>query len=135
MARYVFWAQVAEMQFIEPRSQAQGIFQDFSISLDLSYDLGENEVLFVKIVARVLDLRLDLSFGVKWPKCNLQAPDPKVKAIFQTFMILLDSSYGFGENEESCLCKWELGLEPMARCIFWAQVVQMQFLGPIHQGH
>ena len=32
---------------------------------------------------RVLDLRLDTSFGPKWPKHSLQAPDPKVKEFFE----------------------------------------------------
>ena len=38
------------------------------ILLDLSYDSVENEVLFVKIGARVPDLWLDVSFGSNWPK-------------------------------------------------------------------
>ena len=46
------------MLFLGPRPQGQGIFSDFMILLDLSYDPGENEVLLAKIGARVLDLRL-----------------------------------------------------------------------------
>ena len=46
------------------------IFLDFIILLDLSHYSGENEVLFVKIGARVLDLWLDMSSGPKWPKCG-----------------------------------------------------------------
>ena len=37
------------------------------IYLDSSHNSGENEVLFVKIGARVLDLWLDMSSGPKWP--------------------------------------------------------------------
>ena len=36
-----------------------------------SYDFRENEVLFVKNGARVLELLLDTSCGTKWCKCSL----------------------------------------------------------------
>ena len=65
MAGYVFWAQVAQMKFLDPRPQAQEIFCDFIILLDSSQDSWENEVLFVKIRARVMDLWLDTSSGFK----------------------------------------------------------------------
>ena len=42
-------------------------FQNLIILLDLYYDSGENEVLRVKIGARVPDLRLDMSFEPKLP--------------------------------------------------------------------
>ena len=58
LAGYVFWAQVAQMWFLDPIPQDQDIFWDFIILLYLSYDSGENEVLFVKIGAGVLDLWL-----------------------------------------------------------------------------
>ena len=45
-------------------------FWGFIILLDFSHDLWENEVWFVKIGARVLDLQLDMSCGPKWPKCS-----------------------------------------------------------------
>ena len=35
-----------------------------------SYDFGENEVLLVQIVARVLELWLDTSSGPMGPNCN-----------------------------------------------------------------
>ena len=38
------------------------------ILLDSSHDSCENEVLFVNIEARVLDLWLDMSSGPKWPR-------------------------------------------------------------------
>ena len=41
------------------------------VLLDSSHDLGENEVLFVKIGGRVPDVWLDMStLGPKWPKCS-----------------------------------------------------------------
>ena len=42
-----------------PQAQSQDIFWDFMILLDLPHDSWENEVLFVKIGARILDLWLD----------------------------------------------------------------------------
>ena len=50
-----------QIEFLDPRSQGQEIFWDFIILLDSSHDSWENEVLFVKIGARVLDVWLDLS--------------------------------------------------------------------------
>ena len=38
MAGYVFWAQVAQMKFLDPRPQAQEIVCDFIILLDSSQD-------------------------------------------------------------------------------------------------
>ena len=58
MARQVFWAQVAKMQFISARPQVKYVFWDFIILFDLSYSSGKNEVLFVKIGTGVLDLWL-----------------------------------------------------------------------------
>ena len=43
----------------------------------------ENEVMFVKIGARVLDLWLDTSSGPKWPKCTFLVPGPKFKKFFE----------------------------------------------------
>ena len=58
MAGYFFWVQVAQInvRFLGSRSQGQDSFWDFMILLDSSHHLWENEVLFVKIGARVLDL-------------------------------------------------------------------------------
>ena len=50
---------MAKIYFLGPRPQGQGIFRNFMILLDLLYDLRENEVLFVEIGAKVLDLSLD----------------------------------------------------------------------------
>ena len=56
MAGYVLRAQLAQMQFLGPRPQGQEIFKDFIILLDLPHDSWENEILFEKIGATVLDL-------------------------------------------------------------------------------
>ena len=60
--------------------------------MELSFDSGENEVLFVKVGARVPKLRLDTS-GPKWPKFSLQATDPKAKVFFgiSRFYLCYDS--------------------------------------------
>ena len=44
----------------KPTPQGWGIIWNFIILLDLCYDPEENKVLFVKIEARILDLRLDV---------------------------------------------------------------------------
>ena len=67
MARYVFWAQVAQMYFLGPKPQGHKIFWKFIILLDLYNDSWKNEVLFVKIGARVPDLWLNTFFGPKLP--------------------------------------------------------------------
>ena len=59
------------MQFESARPQGQGIFLDFMILLDSCYDFRENEVLSVKIGAKILELWVDTSSGRKWPKCSL----------------------------------------------------------------
>ena len=51
------------------RFWGQNFFLNFIMSLDSFHDSWENEVLFVKIEAMVLDLLLDTSSGPKWPKC------------------------------------------------------------------
>ena len=50
------------------------------ILLDCSFDLGKDEVLFVKIGVRALDFQLYTSFGLKF---NFQTPDPKVEGFFE----------------------------------------------------
>ena len=107
MAWYVFWTQVAQMQFPGPRPQGQEIFWDFMILLDSSHDSWENDGLFVKIAAMALDIWLDTSFGPKWPKCSFWVPDPKIKKFFEIswfywihLMIL----------EKMMACLWKLQL-------------------------
>ena len=65
MARYLFRAKVTQMANLvsSPQTPNSENFGDFVILLDFSYNSGENELLFVKIGARVLDLWLDMSFG------------------------------------------------------------------------
>ena len=58
----------AQMYFLGPRPQGQEIFWDFMILIDSSHYSWENEVLFVKIEARDLDLLLDTSSGPRRPK-------------------------------------------------------------------
>ena len=70
MAGYVFWAQVAQIKFVGPRSQGQDIFSDFIILFDSSHDFWKNDSLLVKIRARVMNLWLDTSSEHKWPKCS-----------------------------------------------------------------
>ena len=54
VAGYIFWAKVAPMSFLGPRPQGQYIFWDFMILLDSSHNSWENEVLVLKIEARVI---------------------------------------------------------------------------------
>ena len=56
------------MYFLGPMPEGQEIFWDFMILIDSSHYSWENEVLFVKIEARDLDLLLDMSSGPRWPK-------------------------------------------------------------------
>ena len=65
MAWYISWAQVAQTYFLGPKPKGQEIFWDFMILLDSPNDSWENDVMFVKISGRVLDLWLDT---FSWPK-------------------------------------------------------------------
>ena len=65
------------------------------ILLDSSHDSWENEVMFVKTAARILDLWFDMFSGPKWPKCIFWVLNPKVKNFFLDFMILLNSSHNY----------------------------------------
>ena len=62
---------MAKTQFLGYRPQSYDIFWDIIILLASYYGSGENEVLFVKIRAKILDLWLDKSlakgFRVKLP--------------------------------------------------------------------
>ena len=53
MAWLIIWDQLAQNLFYGSRTQDQGIFQYLIISLYSTYDLGKNEILFVKSKARV----------------------------------------------------------------------------------
>ena len=53
-----------------PITQGQVTFSDLIILLHLTHDYGENELLLVKIAARVLVLWLDTSSEPKWHKCS-----------------------------------------------------------------
>ena len=56
---------------------------DIIILLDSSYDSKENEVLFVKIGARVLELWLDMWFEPKWPRCSFEPQSPKSRTFLK----------------------------------------------------
>ena len=82
-----------------PQTPRSNFFRDFMILLDSSHDSWENEVLFVKIAARVLDVWLDTFSGPKWPKCSFWVLKPQGQEFFWDFMILLDSSHDSWEND------------------------------------
>ena len=83
IAGYVFWAQVTQLYLLGRGPQGEEILWGFMFLLDSSHDFWENEVLFVKIGARVLDLWLDMSSDPKWPKFSFLASGPKVKIFFE----------------------------------------------------
>ena len=58
------------MWCVGTRPQSHIIFKNFMILLVSSNDSGENEVLFIRITARVPDLWQDMSSGPKWPNCS-----------------------------------------------------------------
>ena len=106
IAGCVFWVQVTQMYFLGPRPKDQGIFWDFMILLDSSHDSWENEALFVKIGARVLDLWLDMPSGPKWPKFSVLAQGPKVKTFFEILWFYWINLMII-QKMRSCL--WQLG--------------------------
>ena len=85
-------------------------FWNFIMLLDLSCNSWKNEVLFVKIGTRVLQIWHDMSFEPKYTKCSFWVPGTKVNKVFSDFIILYDSSYNSGKKMRSCLWKWKLGL-------------------------
>ena len=90
------------------------------ILLDLSHDSWENEVMFVKIAARVLDLWFDMFSGPKWPKCSFWVLNPKVKKFFE-----ISSLYWIHlmTLEKMRPCLWKLYL------LFWTYGL-IRLLGP-----
>ena len=102
------------------KPQGQEFFWDFMILLDSSHDSWENEILFVKNAARVLDIWLDTFSGSKWPKCSFRVLDPKVKKFFKIswfYWIHLMIS------EKMMACLWKLQLR------FWTYSL-IHLLGP-----
>ena len=81
-----------------PKPQDQELFWDFLILLSLSNDSWENEALFVKIAARILDLWFNTFSGPKWPKCSFWVLNPRSRH-FWDFMILLNLAHDSWENE------------------------------------
>ena len=78
------------------------------ILLDSYYHFGGNEVLFVKIGVRVLDLWLDTCFGSNMPQTTFYAPNPKVEIFFKISQIYC-IHLTILEKMRSCLWKLELG--------------------------
>ena len=76
--------------------------------MDSSHDSWENEVLFVKIGARVLDLWLDTSSEPEWPKFSFLVPDSKVKTFFEILWFYWINLMII-EKMRSCLWKFEPG--------------------------
>ena len=108
MAWYFCWAQLAQMKFLRPQTPRSRNFLDNMILLNSSQDSWENEVLFVKIEARVLDLWLDTSSGAKWPKCSFLTPGPKVNNFFEVSKFYWIHLMIF-EKMRPCLWKLEPG--------------------------
>ena len=78
------------------------------ILLYSSHYSWENEVLFVKIAASVLDLWLDMSSGPKWPKCSFYALNPMVKNFFEiSWFCWIHPMF----LEKIKFCLWKLELE------------------------
>ena len=83
------------------------MFWDFLILLDSSHDSWENDGLFLKVSAMVLDIWLDTSSGRKWPRCSFRVPDSKFKIFFEIswlywiYLMIL---------EKMMACLWKLQL-------------------------
>ena len=88
-----------------------------------SYDSGVNEVLFVKIGARVLDLWLDTFPGPKWPKCSLltQIPKPRPSLRYHNFAGFI---FRFQKKWGPVCENWSQSSGLMTGYIFWAQMTQ-----------
>ena len=57
------------------------------LECDSTLDLGQNEILFVTIGAKILDLWLDKNLGLNWPKCSYNATDPWMKIDFDIWRV------------------------------------------------
>ena len=108
-----------------PRPPGQEMFWDFLILLDSSHDSWENDGLFFKVSAMVLDIWLDTSAGRKWPRCSFRVPDSKFKIFFEIswlywiYLMIL-------EKMMACLLKLQLRFWTYGFIrLFWAQVAQM----------
>ena len=93
--------------FCIPEPKVKNVFWDFMILVDSSHDFWENDTLFEKIAAMVLDIWLDTSSGHKWPRCSFWVPDPKLKKFFEIswfywiYLMIL---------EKMMVCLWKLQL-------------------------
>ena len=93
--------------FCIPEPKVKNVFWDFMILVDSSHDFWENDTLFEKIAAMVLDIWLDTSSGHKWPRCSFWVPDSKLKKFFEIswfywiYLMIL---------EKMMVCLWKLQL-------------------------
>ena len=107
-----------------PQTPRSIFFWDFMILLDSYHDSWENEVMFVKIAARVLDLWLDMFPGPKWPKFSFWVLTPRSRTFlrFHDFIGMISwflRKWGpFCEN-------YSYFSGHIAWYVFWAQVAQM----------
>ena len=85
-----------------PQTPKSWNFLTYHILLESFYHSGENEVLSMKIGARVLDLWLDKSLAKSfWPKLpwtSILAPDPKCHS-FEIQIFFMSSSINFAWNK------------------------------------
>ena len=111
-----------------PQAPRSIIFLTFQSLLDSSYDSWKNEVLFVNIGARVLELWLDTSPG---PKSTKLVPRPQAPKSINFLRF-----YNFNGFSSWFLRKWGLACENWSQgsglaagYVLWAQVAHMWFLG------
>ena len=110
---------------LEPKPQGEAIFLDFIILLDLSRYSWEKEDLYVKIWAKVLNLWLDTSSGLKSDPNVVSRPQTPSSRNFLRFHNFI----GFISwllRKWGLVCEnWNQGSGLMAEYVFMAQVAQM----------
>ena len=101
--------------------------------MDPSHDSWENEVLFVKIESRVLDLLLDTSSGPSGPNVSSRPQTPRSRNFLRFCNFIGFISRFLGKWGPVCK-NWSQGSGLIAGYVFLAQVTQIYFLGPSPQG-
>ena len=121
MAWYLFWTKVAQMQFPGPRPKGQEIFWDSMILLDLSHDSSENDGLFVKIEAMVLDIYgLIPLLGPSGPDVVSGSQTPRSKNILRFHNLIGFISWFLRKWWPVCE-NWSYDSGHMAWYVFWAR--------------
>ena len=92
-----------------PQVPSQEFIWNFAILLDSYHSCGENEVLFIKIGARVLDLWPDMSFRSRWLKRS-QGPRPQGPKVNIFLKILWFYWIHCVILEKMRSCSWKLKL-------------------------